>query len=55
MRISSTFVYIALYLGFVAAAAMPALTPEQVVTNVGIVTTVSGDLNALLGDLTSDQ
>jgi len=32
--------------------AIAALTPDQVVTNIGIVTTTSGDLNTLLGGLT---
>ena len=33
--------------------AIAALTPQQVVTNVGIVTKVSGDLNDALGSLTT--
>ena len=36
-------------------AALAALTPDQVVTNIGIVTTVSGDLNTGLGGLTTSS
>jgi len=36
-------------------AALAALTPDQVVTNIGIVTTVSGDLNSVLGGLTTSS
>ncbi|KIM37066.1 hypothetical protein M413DRAFT_423909 [Hebeloma cylindrosporum] len=34
-------------------AALAALTPDQVVTNVGIVTSISGDLNSILSGLTN--
>ncbi|KIM37545.1 hypothetical protein M413DRAFT_76837 [Hebeloma cylindrosporum] len=36
-------------------AAVAALTPDQVVTNIGIVTTISGDLNSILGGLTTSS
>jgi hypothetical protein len=38
-----------------AQAALAALTPDQVVTNIGIVTTVSGDLNSILNGLTTSS
>lgn len=34
-----------------AKATLAALTPDQVVTNIGIVTRVSGDLNSVLSGL----
>ncbi|KAJ7196436.1 hypothetical protein GGX14DRAFT_575002 [Mycena pura] len=37
----------------VSGVALAALTPDQVVTNIGIVTTVSGDLNNILGTLST--
>lgn len=51
MLFKSTF---AVFLGVVFAhGSLAALTPDQIVSNIGVVTNVSANLNSLLGELTT--